>query len=189
MRRPVTSIWPSSEATSARARLTASSYGRGSMTNKRSPCFTAWLSTTCSSTIVPLTCGTTPMVSANTIASSVCGCSTTRRTTTTASTTAPATTPSTISRPKRLRTPFMSARKHDQPGGQRPQQNQTRVQDGCGAEIRSNLRQHERLMTDDREDHADDDADQPRRKERPQDIDRRYDAASGEEERSGPNRG
>ena len=60
------------------------------MRNRRSPCFTAWLSTTWSSTIRPETSGTTLMTSAITVASSVCGCRTTRPMTTTASTSAPA---------------------------------------------------------------------------------------------------
>src|ERR1043166_3965708 len=132
------------------------------MTSRRSPCFTRWLSFTCSSVIVPLTCGTTPMMSAVTTASSVCGCRTERATTTTPRTSAPTTMPTPINLPscRRSRT---SAPEQEKPGGEDPQTGETRVDQGPGADVRRDLHRDEHLPGDDGEHDAEDDADQPRR--------------------------
>ena len=61
----VSIICLSSAAREASAFARLASYGRGSMRNSKSPCFTAWLSVTASSTMRPLTSGTTSMVSAD----------------------------------------------------------------------------------------------------------------------------
>src|SRR5262245_47899432 len=185
IRRSVTSISPSRAATSARARWTANSYGRGSMTMSRSPCFTGWLSLTCSSVIVPLTCGTTPMMSAVTTASSVCGCCTERRMTTTARRTAPATMPKPMYLPSAPRRSLISAAEDDEPRGEDPQSGETRVDEGRGAKVRRDLRRDERLAGENREHDPDDDADQPCREERAQDVDGRRHAAAGEREKDG----
>src|SRR5262249_42782389 len=70
-RRPSTSLRVSSSV--ARARSSAISYGRGAMTESRSPSWTGWLSRTWSWTMCPLTWGAMPTKLARTVASSVCG--------------------------------------------------------------------------------------------------------------------
>src|SRR5262249_34656117 len=150
----------------ARAFWTANSYGRGSMTMSRSPCFTGWLSFTCSSVIVPLTCGTTPMMSAVTTASSVCGCCTVRRMTTTARRTAPAMIPRPMNLPSAPRRSLMSTAEDEEPRSEDPQSGETRVDQGGGTEVRRDLRRDEHLVRENREHDPDDDADQPCGEER-----------------------
>src|SRR5262245_54390599 len=166
IRRRVTSISPSSAATSARARSSAYSYGRGSMTNRSSSCLTDWLSATWRALIVPLTCGTTSMMSAMTIASSVCGFRTMRRTTTIPSTTAPTTRPGTTSRPRVGRVPLTSAPEHEKPGGEDEKTGQAQVGECRGTKVGSCARRDEPPPDDHSEQQADHDADQPRREER-----------------------
>src|SRR5262245_37189372 len=173
IRRSVTSISPSSEATSARARCTANSYGRGSMTNRRSPCLIDWLSTTWSSLIVPLTCGTTSMMSAMTTASSVCGFCTTRQTTTIPSTTAPITRPGTMNRPGAGRASLTSAPEHDEPGGEDEEKHQAHVGESRRTKVGCRARRDEHPEDYHGEQQADHDADQPRREERTQNAYRR----------------
>src|SRR6185436_4229128 len=182
--RSVTSISPSSAPTSARARWTASSYGRGSTTRSRSPCFTRWLSSTCSSVIVPLTCGTTPMTFAVTTASSVCGCPTTRVTTTSARITNPATIPRTISLPSARRRPAILAPEHHQPGGEGEETDEARIDQGRGSDIRRDVDPDQHLPDNDRQDDAHDDRDQPRRKERAENVDRRGHPTTGDADRA-----
>src|SRR5437667_5030225 len=180
MRRSVTSISPSSAATSARARWSANSYGRGSATGSRSPCFTCWLSLTRSSVIVPLTCGTTPMMSAVTTASSVCGWRTTRSTTTIARITNPVTMPKAISLPTARRRSAILAPEHHQPGGEGQETDEAGIDHGRGSEIRRDVDRDQHLLDHDRQNDADDDRDQPRRKERAEDVDRRGHPTTGD---------
>src|SRR5262249_43336891 len=81
----------------------ASSYGRGSITNSKSPSCTNWLSWTGNSTIWPLTSGATPIKLARTVASSVCGCTCHCQTVRTMAAAAPAMMPTPMSRPMTLR--------------------------------------------------------------------------------------
>src|SRR5215475_940083 len=87
----------------ALARSSASSYGRGSITNSTSPSCTNWLSWTGNSTIWPLTSGATPIKLARTVASSVWGCTCHCQTARAMATTAPAMIQTPMSRPMALR--------------------------------------------------------------------------------------
>src|SRR6185295_905110 len=129
--------------------------GRGSTTRRRSPCFTRWLSVTCSSVIVPLTCGTTPITSAATTASSVCGCRATRVTTTSARITNPATIPRPISRPTARRRAAILAPEHHEPGGQGEEADEARIDQRRGSDIRHHVDRDQHLPDDDRQDDAD----------------------------------
>src|SRR5262245_34237068 len=173
MRRPVRSISASSAWTSARARSTANSYGRGSIKNRRSPCFTAWLSTTWSSTIRPETSGTTLMTSAITVAWSVCGCRHRRPTTTTASNPAPATIPmlSTLPTARRpMARSLASAREQDQPAGEDEERRQAGEHQSGGREVRGDPDGDEQPPHDQRQHEPRDDGDQPCWEERAQDV-------------------
>src|ERR1043166_4690451 len=153
------------------------------MTSRRSPCFTRWLSCTCSSVIVPLTCGTTPMMSAVTTASSVCGCRTERATTTPPRMRAPMTIPRPMNLPSCRRSGTL-APEQEEPRGEDPQTGEARVDQDRGAEARLDPHRDEHPPRDDRDRHPDDDADQPCREERAQDVDGRREAASGDQEKA-----
>src|SRR5262245_30948452 len=157
------------------------------MRNRRSPSFTAWLSTTCSSTIRPDTSGTTLMTSAITVASSVCGCRRTRPTTTTASNTAPATIPTLSNRPTTRR--FMarslaSAREQHQPADEDEERRQAGEHQRGGRQIRGDPGGDEHPPHDQRQHEPGDDGDQPRREERPQDVHGRRERAARRRERA-----
>src|SRR5262245_13876689 len=141
------------------------------MTKSSSPCFTIWLSTTLSASIVPLTCGTTLMMSAITIASSVCGFRTMRCTTKIPSRMVAPTRMGTTKRSGPRRGSATSAPEQEQPGREHQEEGEARVGDCCGPQEGGRIRRDEHLPDDQGEDQADHDADQPGGKERPQDGD------------------
>src|SRR5262245_20819592 len=153
------------------------------MTSRRSPCFTRWLSLTCSSVIVPVTCGTTPMMSAVTTASSVCGCCTERRMTTRPRMTAPARIPRPMYLPSARWRSLILAPEQEEPRGEDPQPGEGWVDQSRRAEVRRDLHRDEHPPGENREHNPDDDADQPCREERAQDVNRRRQPAAGEQEK------
>src|SRR6266403_4168308 len=125
------------------------------------------------------------MVSAITTASSVCGCCTVRRMTTTARIAAPATIPKATYLPSARRRSLISAAEDEEPCGEDPDTGKARVDQCRGANVGRDLHRDEHLPGENGEHDPDDDADQPRREERAQDVDGRRHAAAGEREEDG----
>src|SRR5262249_3076967 len=145
----------------------------------RSPCFTRWLSVTGSSVIVPLTCGTTPMMSAATTASSVSGCRRTRPRTTIASAMAPTTIATPTTFPTTGRRSLILAPEQEEPGRENPEAAQARVHERRRTDVGRHLCRNEQLAARDRKADPEDDADQPCGEKRAQHVDGRCESAAG----------
>src|SRR5713101_5915392 len=125
------------------------------------------------------------MMSAVTTASSVCGWRTRRRTTTTPRMRAPATLPRPMNLPSVRSRSRILAPEQDEPRGEDAQTDEARVDQGRRTEVRRDLHRDEHLPGENRDHDADDDADQPCREERAQDVDGRRHAAAGKRDKDG----
>src|SRR5690348_12907119 len=105
------------------------------------------------------------MMSAVTTASSVSGCRTMRRTTTTPRTMAITMIPNPMNLPSVCARSLISALEYQQPRGEDPRGGKTWIDDRRRTDVRRDLCHDEDLPGQDRENDADHDADQPRRKE------------------------
>src|SRR5262245_37515490 len=92
--------------------------------------------------------------------------------------TAPATMPKPMYLPSARRLSLILASEEHEPRGEDPQRAEARVHECCGTELRGDLRRDEQLPGEYGEHDSHDDADQPCRKERAQDVDRRREAAA-----------
>src|SRR5262245_9514083 len=114
----------------------------------------------------------TSITSAVTIASSVSGLRTMRATTAMPSASAPTASPGAIQRWRAARGRSTSAAEREQPRGEDEEEGEARVGEARGFQIAGRVGRHEHLSHDRGEHEADDDADQPRRKERAEDVHR-----------------
>src|SRR5215510_14485763 len=174
--RTSTSFWVSRSV--ALTRSSASSYGRGSITNSRSPSCTNWLSCTGSSTIWPLTSGATPIKLARTVASSVWGCTCHCQMVRVMATTAPAMIHMPMSLPMALCTGAVVSTsfiglvpQEEQPGGQCAQDDQTGVDQAPWPQVRMQVRRYEELTRNPSDHEADHDRQHPGRKKGSQHVD------------------
>src|SRR5882672_919810 len=140
------------------------------MTKSSSPSATTWLSATPSSLIVPLTRAITSTTSAVTIASSVSGLRTTRSTTVIPSAMAPAARADTMSRSRLTPMGLTSVSEYEQPGRKGQEEREARVCDCSGLQVVRRVRRDEHLAHDRGQHQPGDAADQPRRKERAEDV-------------------
>src|SRR5262249_1815456 len=153
-------------------------YGRTSITNRRSPAFTRWLSTTCSSVIGPLTCGAIPTTLARTAASSVRGWMSLRRHAAARARTAPTTMRRPMTRPVRGSGSGLAGDGvailrpvEQEPHGECQERPQARVDQEQRPQVGLEPGRSEELSQERGDDHADRHANDPRRKERALDVD------------------
>src|SRR5579862_6989213 len=86
--------------------------------------------------------------------------------------------PRPISLPTARRGPAILAAEHHEPGGERQEADEARIDQRRRAEIRPDVGRDQHPADDHRQDDADDDRDQPRREERAEEVDgRRYSTA------------